>query len=85
MPTALPRQPPEPDGELACRRFRGHQDEVFDGAGELEAHYSRVSGPLSNGCSLKRLERKAERQDRAIEAMRCKYRFNVPRPFLPLG
>ena len=51
----------------------------------MEAHYSRVSGPLSNGCSLKRLERKAERQDRAIEAMRCKYRFNVPRPFLPLG
>jgi len=50
--------------------------------GADEAEYRRILDRLTEAAQaeLERLRRKAERQNGAIEALRCKYRFNDERP-----
>ncbi|MBI1619646.1 hypothetical protein [Aquamicrobium zhengzhouense] len=50
--------------------------------GADEAEYQRILEALAGitFVELSRLDRKAERQDRAIEALRQKYGVNAPRP-----
>jgi hypothetical protein len=50
--------------------------------GADEAEHLRIIDALADraGTELARLGRKADRQDRAIEALRLKYRVNAPRP-----
>ncbi|HMU50514.1 MAG TPA: hypothetical protein PKA13_12135 [Geminicoccaceae bacterium] len=50
--------------------------------GADEAEYRRILDALAGvmTAELAQLGRKAERQDRAIEVLRCKYGVNAPRP-----
>ncbi|MGF7006952.1 hypothetical protein [Aminobacter sp. BE322] len=55
--------------------------------GADEAEYQRILEALAGitSAELTRLDRKAERQDRAIEALRRKYGVNAPRPRIVIG
>lgn len=63
-------------------KSRAYHRRMCRWTGADEAEYRRIVDALADcaGTELARLGRKAERQDRAIEALRSKYRVNAPRP-----
>ncbi|MCO5158309.1 MAG: hypothetical protein M9945_16435 [Aquamicrobium sp.] len=72
------------EGEAIRRRpkARHYHRRMSRWTGADEAEYQRILEVLAGVtfAELARLDRKAERQDRAIEALRRKYGVNAPRP-----
>jgi hypothetical protein len=72
------------EGETIRRRpkARHYHRRMSRWTGADEAEYQRILEVLAGVtfAELARLDRKAERQDRAIEALRRKYGVNAPRP-----
>ncbi|KAB2866300.1 MAG: hypothetical protein F9K43_16030 [Bauldia sp.] len=66
-------------------KSRAYHRRMTRWTGADEAAYSRVIETLAGlaGAELVRLDRRAGRQERAIEALRRKYGVNAPRPRHP--